>query len=82
VCQPKRRIVLYDTDADVETHVPQILWEQDSEEHCRWQIGFRDKYSVVSEEGQWIVYVILSEEYNPHARWYVCIHHVAVGRHF
>ena len=59
VCQSKRRIVLYDTDADVETHVPQILWEQ--EEHCQWQIRSWDSYSLVSEEGQWVVYVILQE---------------------
>ena len=69
MCQSKRRIVLYDTDADVETHVPQILWEQDS------QIGIWDKYSLVSKEGEWVVYVILSKEHNLHAPWYVCIHH-------
>ena len=74
--------MLYDTDADVETHVPQILWEK--EEHCRWT-GFRwDKYSMVSEEGQWVVYVILCDDRNPLAdapEWYVCIRHVVIGRH-
>ena len=59
VCQLKQRIVLYDTNADVEACVPQILWEQ--EEHCQRRIHFWDKSSLVSEEGQWVVYVILSE---------------------
>jgi hypothetical protein len=75
--------MLYDIDVDVEIHVPQILWEL--EEHCQWQIGFWDAYSVVSGEGQTVVYVILSlnEEHNLVARqWYVCIHHAVVGRHF
>jgi hypothetical protein len=77
VCQSKRRIVLYDTNADAKTRVPQILWEH--EEH----IGSWDKYSMVSEAGQLVVYVILSEEHNPLARqWYVCIHHAVIGRHF
>jgi hypothetical protein len=40
VCQSRRRFVLYDTDANVETHEPLILWEQ--EEHCRRRIGYWD----------------------------------------
>ena len=77
VCQSKRRFVLYDTNADGETHVPQIVWEQ--EEHCQWQIGYWDKYSVVSEEGQCVVYVILSEEHNSPRQWYVCFHLLLIG---
>ena len=65
VCQSKRRIVLYDTDANADKCVPQILWEQNE------RIGFWDKYSVISEEGQWGICVLLSEEYS--RRWYVCI---------
>ena len=69
--------MLYDTNADGETHVPQIVWEQ--EEHCQWQIGYWDKYSVVSEEGQCVVYVILSEEHNSPRQWYVCFHLLLIG---
>ena len=78
-CQSKRRIVLYDTDADAKTRVPQILWEHET------HIGWWDKYSVVSEEGQLVVYVILSEEPEQHPlaqQWYVCIHHFVIVRFF
>jgi hypothetical protein len=46
-------------------------------EHCQWRIGFWDTYSVVSEKGQRVVYVMFSEgrDFLARARQgYVCIH--------
>ncbi|KAF8557572.1 hypothetical protein OG21DRAFT_224619 [Imleria badia] len=70
VCQSKRRIVLYDTVADVETRAPQILYEREEQ----WQIYCWDTYSIASGDGQWVVYVLLNEEHHPPLpQWYVVL---------
>ncbi|KAI9566574.1 hypothetical protein HD554DRAFT_2114908, partial [Boletus coccyginus] len=55
VCQLKQRFVLYDTNACAETHVPQILWEQEE------QIDSWDQCSMMSQEGILVGYMLLSE---------------------
>ena len=64
VCQCRRRFVLYDTKANGETCAPQVLWEQ-REEITDW-----GKCIAPSEEGHWVVYVLLSTKDPP--RWCVC----------
>jgi len=65
VCQSNRRFVLYDTNAgpDAEPHAPQVLWEQEE--------GITDLdiclATLPSEEGQWVVYVLLRTDDPP--RW-------------
>ena len=63
VCQKNRRFVLYDMNPDAQTRAPQVLWEQ-RENITDWK-----KCLVTSEEGQLIVYVLLSTHDAP--RWYV-----------
>lgn len=65
MCQSDRRFVLYDTNIDGERREPQVIWEQAQE------IGKWDKCMATSEEGQWILYVLLNLVDSP--RRYVCV---------
>ena len=74
VCQLDRRFVLYDTDADAETRLPQIIWEQEE------QIADWNQLVRTFKEGQWSVSVLFCEPYLQ--RWYVQLAcHVSVRSH-
>jgi len=53
VCEKDRRFVLYDTNPGAETRAPQVLWTKGKRIHA-WE-----KCLAISEEGQWIVYVLM-----------------------
>ncbi|KAH0834259.1 hypothetical protein J3R83DRAFT_11615 [Lanmaoa asiatica] len=56
MCQLDRRLVLFDTDDNAETRVAQVLWEQE-EKITSWV-----NCHATSEEGQYVVHVLLSTE--------------------
>jgi len=61
VCQSNRRFVLYDTNPDAEPHAPQVLWEQEKE-ITTYEVCLP---TLLSKEGQWIVYVLLRTDGPP-----------------
>ncbi|KAF8548769.1 hypothetical protein OG21DRAFT_684604 [Imleria badia] len=66
-CESASRFVLHDVDADAESHASQkqVIWEQE-EPVLAW-----DASSMTTEDGQFVVYVLLSEEKLDIPRWYV-----------
>ena len=67
VCSEDQQFVSYDTVPDAEMRAPQVLWEQE-ENIVAWK-----KCLVTSEEGQWVVYVLLGTHDYDSPRWYVCV---------